>query len=417
MMGWLVHMLIDNINIAIKNIKERRSRVFLTLLGIAIGIMAIVSLMSIGEGMQQAVVGELSSLSDTIIVTTGSVSVDSMMGGGFTEAEGQYFNERDIDDIYRVNGIDSIDPVMFSAGIIEYNGEIQLASILAIDSSRLEDIFGIDFLGLKSGDFMKEGDQNSCVIGYNVAYEFFDIDIYVGNKIEINGKNFVVSGIYNQQGAGMSIPTDDYIHLSTRDLKKISGEENISGILIRVSDSHLGRIEDIANEIEFSINENHGTDDYASAITMSSILESIQEIIGIIQIVLIGIAAIALVVAAIGIMNTMLTSVMERTHEIGIMKAIGARNSDVLFIFMMEGVFISLLGGGAGIALGFVGAEGFGSMSGSGFMGSPMSITPIVTITSIGISLFVALIVGVISSLYPARKAAKMSPIEAVRYE
>ena len=150
---------------------------------------------------------------------------------------------------------------------------------------------------------------------------------------------------------------------------------------------------------------------------MSSILESIQQVIGIIQIVLIGIAAIALVVAAIGIMNTMLTSVMERTHEIGIMKAIGARNSDVLIIFIMEGILISIIGGAVGISLGILGSEGFSSFSGSGIMGSYISITPVVTLASILISLFVAILVGALSSLYPAWKAAKMSPIEAVRYE
>lgn len=410
-------MLIDNIKIAFKNIKERKSRVILTLLGIAIGIMAIVALMSIGEGMQQAVLGELSSLSDTIIVTTGDVSVNPM-GGSFTESNiNNYFTERDIDDVYRINGIESIDPVTFSAGFVEYNGEIQTASILGLDADRIADFFGTEFLGLESGEFMSEGDQNRCVIGYNVAHEYFDIDINVGNKILINNKNFVVSGIYNEQGAGMSIPTDDYIHITPRDFKKITGEENITGILIRVSDSHLSNIDSIADEIEFFINENHGSDDFANVITMSSILESIQQVIGIIQIVLIGIAAIALVVAAIGIMNTMLTSVMERTHEIGIMKAIGARNSDVLIIFIIEGIIISIIGGSVGIAFGIVGSEGFSSFSSSGFMGSPIAISPVVTMSSVLISLFVAIIVGVISSLYPSWKAAKMSPIEAVRYE
>jgi len=410
-------MLVDNIKIAFKNIKERKSRVFLTLLGIAIGIMAIVALMSIGEGMQKAVVGELSSLSDTIIVTTGSVSVNPM-GGGFTESNvDRYFTERDLDDINRINGIKSSDPVTFSTGIVEFNGEIQTASILGLDADRIADFFGIEFLGLESGEFMSEGDQNRCIIGYSVAHEYYGVEISVGNKILINNQNFVVSGIYKEQGAGMSIPTDDYIHITSRDFKKSTGQENITGVLIRVYDSYLSNVDAIADEIEFLINENHGSDDFTNVITMSSILESIQQVIGIIQIVLIGIAAIALVVAAIGIMNTMLTSVMERTHEIGIMKAIGARNSDVLIIFIMEGILISIIGGAVGISLGILGSEGFSSFSGSGIMGSYISITPVVTLASILISLFVAILVGALSSLYPAWKAAKMSPIEAVRYE
>jgi len=407
-------MLVDNFNIAFKNIKERKSRVFLTFLGIAIGIMAIVALMAIGEGMQQAVVGELSSLSDTVIVTTADISA-SPMGGGISGGLYSSFTQRDIDDIGRINGIESIDPILFGFVTVEFNDEIQQVKILGMDPDRMSEIFGIEFLGLEDGEFIKEGDQNRCVVGYNVAHEYYDSDIHVGSKIILNEKNFYVNGIYQKQGAGFSTETDDYIHLSKRDFEKLTGEKNISGILIKVE--NVGEAESIAEEIEFAINENHGTDDYANAITMNSILESVQQIIGIIQIVLLGIAAIALVVASIGIMNTMLTSVMERTHEIGIMKAIGARNTDVLSIFLMEGLIISLIGGIFGIIFGIIGANSLGAASGSSFMGPGISLEPVVTISSIILSLGVAILVGIISSIYPARKAAKMSPIEAVRYE
>ena len=261
---------------------------------------------------------------------------------------------------------------------------------------------------------MQEGEQNKCIIGYNTAHEYFDIDINVGSKIELNGKNFFVNGIYKKQGAGFSTETDDNIHLTTRDFEKLTGEKNVSGILTRVYD--VSNVESIANEIENSLDENHGEEDFANAITMSSILDSIQQVLTIIQIVLLGIAAIALVVAAIGIMNTMLTSVMERTHEIGIMKAIGAKNRDVMVIFIMEGMLISAIGGIIGIVLGIVGAAGF-SRASSGFMGGGLPLTPVITIASMVLALSVAIFVGVISSLYPAWKAARMSPIEAVRYE
>jgi len=408
-------MLKDNFNIAFKNIKERKSRVFLTLLGIAIGIMAIVSLMSIGEGMQQAVVGELSSLSDTIIVTTGSIATNPMGSGGFSQGSDEYFTDRDTSDIQRIAGIKDMNPVLFGAAFLKYNGETVVVSLLGLEAESMSKIFGIDFLGLEAGDFMQEGDQNKCVIGYKIAHDYFDTDISVGNKIELNGKNFVVNGIYKKQGAGLSTETDDNIHLTTRDFEKLTGEKNVSGILVRVYD--VENVESIADEIEYVVNENHGDEDFASAITMSSILESIQNVLGIIQMVLLAIAGIALVVASIGIMNTMLTSVMERTHEIGIMKAIGAKNVDVMSIFMMEGLLISLIGGSVGIILGIIGAKGL-SMVTSGFMGGGgPSLTPVITITSIVLALSVAMFVGIVSSLYPARKAAKMSPIEAVRYE
>jgi len=413
MMGWLVLMLIDNFKIAFKNIKERKSRVFLTLIGVAIGIMAIVALMSLGEGMQSAVEGELASLTDTIIVTSGNVNVNAM-GGGFSGGGDNYFTQRDIDDINRISNLESVNPVLFGSAIIEYNGEYKPVTLLGMDAVSMSYIFGIDFLGLKSGEFMNPGDQNKCIIGNNIADEYFDTKINVGNKIKINDENFYVNGIYREQGAGFSTETDDNIHLTVRDFKKITGQENISGILIRVSD--VSNIEYIANEIEFAINENHGEDNFANVITMSSILESIQSVLSVISLFLLGIAAIALLVASIGIMNTMLTSVMERTHEIGVMKAIGAENTDILTIFLTEGILISLFGGITGTTLGIIGGKIFGIAS-SSYGGSPIPIEPAISLTIILIGSGVALIVGIISSFYPAWKAAKMSPIEAVRYE
>jgi len=408
-------MLVDNLNIAFKNIKERKSRVFLTFLGISIGIMAIVALMGLGEGMQQAVVGELSSLTDTVIVSTGEISIDSM-NAGYSGDNGQFFTDRDIDSISRINGIDSIDPILSGVTSVYFNGETKIITVMGLEPDRMSEIFGIEFLGLESGEFMNEGDRNTCIIGYNVAHDYFDTEIKVGNRIKINDKSFFVNGIYKKQGAGFSTQTDDYIHVTTRDFSDLTGSKDISGILIKVSD--VNNVENIAEEIEYKINMNHGDDDFASAITMSSILESIQEILSIIQIMLIGIAAIALVVASIGIMNTMLTSVMERTHEIGVMKAIGARNSDIMSIFLIEGIIISLIGGIVGVTLGIGGAQGLG-MASSGFMaeGGGMTLQPIITPLIVLLALSVAILVGMISSFYPARKAAKMSPIEAVRYE
>jgi len=407
-------MLVDNVKIAFKNIKERKSRVFLTLIGIAIGIMAIIALLSIGQGVQSAVEGELSSLTDTIIVTTGNVDA-SPLGGGFTSGGyGKFFTERDVDDIERIGGIESADPIMFAASYIEFNGDEEIITLLGMSADSMSNVFGIDFLGLESGEFMNVGDQNKCIVGNNVAHKYFDTEIGVGNKIKINEKKFYVNGIYRKQGAGFSTQTDEYIHLTIRDFKEVTGRDDIGGILVRASD--VDYVESIADEIEFAINENHGETDFANAITMNSILESIQDVLSVISIFLLGIAAIALVVASIGIMNTMLTSVMERTHEIGVMKAIGAKNSDILIIFLTEGILISIFGGVVGTILGIIGGKLFG-MASSNIGGAGIPIEPVVTIITIILAIGVALFVGIISSLYPARKASKMSPIEAVRYE
>jgi putative ABC transport system permease protein len=164
----------------------------------------------------------------------------------------------------------------------------------------------------------------------------------------------------------------------------------------------MNEAEGIAEEVVERINDNHGLDDFAFAMTMGSAIEMMGDIFMIIRGVLVVIAAIALVVASIGIMNTMLMSVMERTHEIGVMKAIGAKSSDVLSLFLLESSMVSLVGGVAGCGLGW-GASG-------------LEIAAILKPEVLLGGIAVALIVGVLSGFYPARKASKMSPVEAVRY-
>ncbi|MFO8077259.1 MAG: ABC transporter permease [Thermoplasmatota archaeon] len=407
-------LILDNIFLAVKNIRERKTRVFLTLLGIAIGIMAIISLMSIGEGMQQAVTQELSSLSDTIFVTVG-VDIDaSPAGGGFDFTKQEYLTDRDLGDIQRIQGIKDVSPVLSGSGTATYNGEQKSVSLLGMGPENMKAVFGLESLGLDQGEFMNQGDQNKCIIGHNIAKEYFDNEISVGGRIKINDKLFFVSGIYKEEGVGFSTSTDDSIHLTSHDFQKLTGQTNVSAVIVRSYD--VNKVNSIADEIEAAINENHGSDDFANVVTMSSILSSIQSVLTIIQTVLLGIAAIALLVASIGIMNTMLTSVMERTHEIGVMKAIGAKNSDIMSIFLMEGMFISLLGGIGGIVIGIIGAQGFSFVTAQS-MGGGITLEPVFTFFSIALGISVAVLVGMISSFYPAWKAAKMSPIEAVRYE
>ncbi len=414
-------MLRDNFNIAYKNIRERMSRSILTLLGIAIGIMAIIALMGIGEGMQAAVTGELSSLSDTIIVTAGGDSSDEfdLLTQGLDE-NGRYLTERDIDDLNRIQGIKEISTQLSGAGIITFNSENNYVTLTGMDIDNQNLAYAAE--DLEYGALLEEGDQNKCVIGYNIANEKFDTDISVGSRIRINDEKIVVKGIFEQQGMGGLTSTDDIVILTARDFEKITGESNIRAAIVRVNNP--SKVESIAEEIEQTINENHGEDDFASATAMSSLLETIQNILGILSIVLISIAAIALVVASIGIMNTMLTSVMERTREIGIMKAIGAENKDVMSIFIIEGMLVSIIGGIIGIILGVFGSQGMASILSNmesagppGGGGGDMMLVPVITLFSIVLAVGVSILVGVLSSLYPAWKAANMSPIEAVRYE
>ena len=390
------------------------SRSILTLLGISIGIMAIISLMGIGEGMQVAVTGELSSLSDTILVSAGGGSEFEIIQEGL-EDNGEYLTERDISDIERIQGVKEVSTQLSGAGVVTYNRENVFVTLTGMDIDTQKIAYSIE--DLESGTLLEEGDQNKCVVGYNIAHEKFDTEIAIGSRIHINGEKIVVKGIFAKQGMGGLTSTDSIVILTARDFEKLTGQSNIKLAVVRVSDPN--NVEAIAEEIEQAINENHGDEDFASATAMSSILETIQNILGIMSMVLIAIAAIALVVASIGIMNTMLTSVMERTREIGIMKAIGAENKDVMLIFIIEGMLVSLVGGFFGIILGVFGSQGLAGILSNMGSGGPQSmpLNPVITLYSIVLAVGVSLIVGIISSLYPAWKAARMSPIEAVRYE
>jgi putative ABC transport system permease protein len=404
----------DNFNLAYKNIKERMSRSILTLLGIAIGIMAIISLMGIGEGMNVAVEGELSSLSDTIIVSVGEGF--SIFSFGQLEDTGEYLTERDITDLERIPGVKDVNTQLTGIASLSFNGDGNsvMVTVTGMDIETMNLQYGI--ADLARGNLLDLGDQSKIIIGYDVAHDYFDNDISVGSRVKINGKKFFVNGIFSRQGMGGVSTNDGIVLLTSRDFQKATGESNIYSAAVTVY--NVNEVESVAMEIERAINENHGEDDFASATSMSSILDSIQSIMGILQTVLIAIASIALVVASIGIMNTMLTSVMERTREIGIMKAIGATNKDIMSIFIIEGLLLSLVGGVSGIILGIFGSQGVAvllSNMGPGMGGAPLE--PVITFTAIALGLSVSMIVGILSSLYPAWKAARMSPIEAVRYE
>lgn len=389
---------------AYRSIRERRTRSILTVLGIAVGIAAIVALMSVGYGMEEAITSELTVYADVIAVFPGKIT-----GPRYVELGG--FTDRDVRDVQRIGGIKSIATMTYDAAEVEYRNKRVPIFIIGGDTKELGSFY-LEPVGLKEGRWLRENDYKACVIGYRVANEFFSEKVHVNDKLVINGKKFIVVGIFEKGSMLYANDVDPHIFLTLRATKEVLQTHEIKHILVRVY--NIEEAEAIAGEIKERINANHGLDDFATAMTMGSVIDQIGTVFTIIRGVLVGIAAIALVVASTGIMNTMLMSVMERTHEIGVMKAIGAKDSDILSLFLLESSMVSLVGGAVGCGFGVIVAEVI-SFCASTALGIEMTAVVKPAVLFGGIA--VAMVVGVLSGLYPARNASMMSPVEAVRYE
>jgi putative ABC transport system permease protein len=321
------------------------------------------------------------------------------------------FTDRDIKDLQRIGGIKEVTAMTYDAAEVEFRNKRVPIFILGGDAEELGSFY-VDPVGLREGRWLRANDYKACVIGNRVATDFFDEELHVNDKLVINGEKFIVIGVFEKASTLYAADVDPHIFLTLRAAKDVMQTDEVKYLMVRVYD--IDEAEAIAEEIEKRINDNHGLDEYATAMTMGSMLEQIGSVFSILRGVLVGIAAIALVVASIGIMNTMLMSVMERTHEIGVMKAIGAKSRDVLSLFLLESGMVSLAGGVVGCLLGIIVARiiSFGASSAIG-IAFQAPVKPPVLLGGMA----VAMVVGVLSGFYPARKASRMSPVEAVRYE
>ncbi len=401
-------MLKNFLTLILKGIRYRPIRSWLTVLGIVIGIMLVVVILALGDGIQGSVERTLQMFgSNLIVVYPGKESnpLSGILGG-------ERFRERDLLALEQIPGVAFIALEDIVSMNVEYAGEKKTTLIHAVNWRKtkilLEESQGFK---LESGAWPSRDDTAEVVLGSRAATTLFKNRVQVGDDIIIKGKRMKVAGIMSPIGLQTS---DNIILLSMNIFRDLTGIRGLamSGNVKTLPDANIDLV---AKQIRFELSKQDVVQDF-SVLTPAKTERLAGNILTIIQLVLMVIALISLVVGSVGVMNTMYTSVLERTKQIGIMKAIGASSDDILSLFLLESGFIGLVGGLLGILFGiglayligiyatYEGISGLFSFSSLDYFG-------------LFVILFLTFVIGVISGLMPARQAARMEPAEALRYE
>ena len=393
----------ESLRISLDSLRHKKISSALTVLGIVIGIAAIIGLVSIGEGLRTSISQQLESFgSDKIIVMQGSGS--NIVGAFF----GETLKESDVKKIENMNGIKSATGVLFKMLPLKYKKEIKTTYVIGVDGDKAEEFY-VQTFEIDEGRYPNKGEKGVIVLGALASTKMFDDEVKIGDSVYINGEKFKVIGILKSVGNDQD---DRQVYISLEKLREISGgKDSLSAIFVKVSD--VSRVDDIAANIEKKFDREYGKGSF-TAMTSEQITESVGSILSVLTFVLGGIASISLVVAGVGISNTMFTAVLERTKEIGIMKAIGATNNNILEIFLIESALIGFIGGCIGCLVGYGLSQIINVIAVSSL---PIKFTTSVTPEMILLGIGFSIVVGTVSGLYPARKAAKLQPVDALRYE
>jgi len=406
-------MIAESFRIIIRYIKGRRTRSFLTIIGIFIGIAAVVALISLGQGLQNAVNYQFSKIGSNRIIISPAGAIAGPTSSGLTTAK---LYEKDVDTVKKVNGVEFATGIYSSIELVFFKNEKKYIPILGLDNDA-ETTKYVEKIGLydiEKGRNPRPGEKYKAVLGNKVAEEAFDEKVNVGDSIKIGGIDFEVIGIQSLIGTGVQ---DRIIRIPKTALNEIlSISEEVSSIVVTVKeDADTVEVADrIKEELRKAHHEKKGEEDF-SVQTARNVIEALLSIIAVIQALLVGIAAISLLVGGIGIMNTMYTSVLERTRDIGIMKAIGAKNSDVLLIFILESGFFGLFGGAIGVLIG-VTLSKLASLIAFQVLKVNILRIEITPLLIIGPLLF-SFLIGVVSGVFPAMQASRLKPVDSLRYE
>ena len=393
------------------SISGNKLRSFLTVLGIIIGVMAVVIMVAVGETVQQSITDQFSSLgTNTIVIRAGAARI-----GGVRMGNKQTLTTDDAEYIATLPDVAAVTPMQNSAAQVVYGNKNWSTSMIGV----YPDYQTVQNTEVEQGAFFDDDAVKNAatyaVIGPDTASELGMPPNPIGQIIRIQNTPFVVIGVTKAKGDSVMGSADDMVIIPITTLKKrLSGSRFPNAVQAIALKLYQDADNNISTEqITAILRSRHrlkaNEDDDFQITDMKQVMETMTTVTGYIKLLLVAIAAVSLLVGSIGIMNMMLVSVAERTREIGVRKAIGAREKNIIIQFLSESVLISFIGSMTGLVLGEGLAQGVGRFA-LGY-NVPLSIWPVV------VSVTVAIVVGLASGVFPAIKAAKLNPIDSLRYE
>lgn len=386
--------------IAFENIRQRKLRSSLTTLGVVISVASIIILLLVSDGLKNAITEQFDKLGSQRIYVSSASGQPGLRAGLTT---------KDLDSVERIGAFSFITPFLIEPSAeIQYGREKGFAMIIGYPDQDAAERFASYDLQFAQGRAFNEGEKNGVILGDLAARDLFDKEVGIHNSVLINDQKFTVIGILKPVGNAQ----DDqqiYIPLDTaRTLFSKPDEISFFDLTVKPGLD----VQTIADRLERQLKRDRDDDNFR-IMTPTQILRFLTTTLAMVQGVLVSIATISLGVGALGIMNMMFTAVLERTKEIGVMKSIGARNSDVLTLFMLESGIIGLAGGVVGVILGAIISLGIGLLAAQAGFGL-LSIRLDYTVLLLGIVF--ALLIGMVAGYLPARRAALLHPVDALRW-
>lgn len=389
--------------IALRSLWANKTRSLLTMLGIIIGVAAVISLVSIGTGLKIYITEQFEALgSNLVYVYPGDLSSGFGERALLSKAKLGRQHREAIEDLEVP--IESLSAVTQIAEQAKYQGNTFNTVVFGAEASYGQ-VVNVD---LRLGRFFTETEEERsrrvAIIGSRVVREIFPGIDPLGKRFFLAGAAFEVIGVLEEQGGGAmgASSIDDAIIVPLKTTEQLFNQEEYSTIIVKAQTE--ADIEQVKKAIETEMLSYFTEDDF-SVLDQRQVLNQIESILGILTVALGGIAAISLLVGGIGIMNIMLVSVTERTAEIGLRKAVGAKNRDILVQFIIESVFLSIVGGSIGVVFGFLGS-----------LAIDLFLTTAVTPWSVLLAFSISALIGIVFGVAPASKAAKLDPIEALRH-